>query len=191
MALFECLKHLVDIYFRKWPADCPLNTSQWHVWVPCCMFLFSASTTWLFKKGYWKPKSCCNLFLNNFSAKPKNSATAIPVQAGPSEVVVASCEAAQGKPEATISWITTVAGRYNHTSVPEVDGTVTVKSEYRMIPTPAENGKEITCLVTQRTQSEPKSFDLKLVVECKIHTQTLTLLEVDLRNENSVIICSQ
>ncbi|XP_051728980.1 PVR cell adhesion molecule related 2 like isoform X3 [Ctenopharyngodon idella] len=98
-------------------------------------------------------------------AKPKNSATAIPVQAGPSEVVVASCEAAQGKPEATISWITTVAGRYNHTSVPEVDGTVTVKSEYRMIPTPAENGKEITCLVTQRTQSEPKSFDLKLVVE--------------------------
>lgn len=110
-----------------------------------------------------------------FSAKPKNSATAIPVRAGASEVVVASCEAAQGKPEATISWITTIPGRYNHTSVPEKDGTVTVKSEYRMIPTPAENGKEITCLVNQRTQTEPKDFPLKLVVECKIHTQTHTL----------------
>ncbi|XP_042601194.1 nectin-2-like isoform X2 [Cyprinus carpio] len=98
-------------------------------------------------------------------AKPKNSAIAIPVQAGSSEVVVARCEAAQGKPEATISWITAIAGRYNHTSVPEMDGTVTVKSEYRMIPTPSENGKEITCLVNQRTQIEPKSFPLKLVVE--------------------------
>ncbi|XP_016425501.1 nectin-2-like isoform X3 [Sinocyclocheilus rhinocerous] len=98
-------------------------------------------------------------------AKPRNSATAIPVRASSSEVVVASCEAAQGKPEATISWITTIAGRYNHTSVPERDGTVTVKSEYRMIPTPAENGKEITCLVNQRTQIEPKAFALKLVVE--------------------------
>ncbi|KAF4100803.1 hypothetical protein G5714_018999 [Onychostoma macrolepis] len=98
-------------------------------------------------------------------AKPRNSATAIPVQAGSSEVVVARCEAAQGKPEATISWITTIAGRYNHTSVPERDGTVTVKSEYRMIPTPAENGKEITCLVNQRTQIEARTFPLKLVVE--------------------------
>ncbi|CAM4638265.1 unnamed protein product [Leuciscus chuanchicus] len=98
-------------------------------------------------------------------AKPKNSATVIPVQAGSSEVVVARCEAAQGKPEATISWITATAGRYNHTSVPEMDGTVTVKSEYRMIPTPDENGKDITCLVNQKTQNEPKTFLLKLVVE--------------------------
>ncbi|TRZ00056.1 hypothetical protein DNTS_028881 [Danionella cerebrum] len=59
-------------------------------------------------------------------------------------MVVARCEAAQGKPEATISWITTLSGRYNHTSVHESDGTVTVKSEYRMIPKPDDNGKEIT-----------------------------------------------
>uniref|UniRef100_A0A9J8CYA8 Nectin cell adhesion molecule 3 n=2 Tax=Cyprinus carpio TaxID=7962 RepID=A0A9J8CYA8_CYPCA len=98
-------------------------------------------------------------------AKPRNTAIAIPVRASSSEVVVASCEAAQGKPEATISWITNIAGRYNHTSVPERDGTVTVKSEYRMIPTPAENGKEITCVVNQRTQVEPRPFPLKLVVE--------------------------
>ncbi|TRY96308.1 hypothetical protein DNTS_024026, partial [Danionella cerebrum] len=79
-------------------------------------------------------------------AKPKNSARANSVQSGSSEMVVARCEAAQGKPEATISWITTLSGRYNHTSVHESDGTVTVKSEYRMIPKPDDNGKEITCL---------------------------------------------
>ncbi|XP_073714649.1 PVR cell adhesion molecule related 2 like isoform X2 [Misgurnus anguillicaudatus] len=98
-------------------------------------------------------------------ARPKNSAAPVTVQAGSSEVVVARCEAAQGKPEATISWNTNIAGRYNHTSVPERDGTVTVKSEYRIVPTPNENGKEITCVVNQRTQSEPQSFALKLVVQ--------------------------
>lgn len=98
-------------------------------------------------------------------ARPKNSASPVTVQAGSSEVVVARCEAGQGKPEATISWNTNIAGRYNHTSVPERDGTVTVKSEYRIVPTPNENGKEITCVVNQRTQSEPQSFALKLVVQ--------------------------
>ncbi|XP_067282684.1 PVR cell adhesion molecule related 2 like isoform X2 [Pseudorasbora parva] len=123
-------------------------------------------------------------------AKPKNSATAIPVQAGSSEVVVARCEAAQGKPEATISWITTIAGRYNHTSVPELDGTVTVKSEYRMVPTPAENGKDITCLVNQRTQNEPKAFPLKLVVE---YPPTVTIEGYDnnwyMGRTDAVLIC--
>ncbi|XP_057209950.1 PVR cell adhesion molecule related 2 like isoform X1 [Triplophysa rosa] len=98
-------------------------------------------------------------------AKPKNSAAPVPVQAGSSEVVVARCEAAQGKPEATISWSANIDGRYNHTSVPESDGTVTVKSEYRIIPTPSDNGKELACLVNQRAQNEPQRFSLKLVVE--------------------------
>ncbi|XP_056596924.1 PVR cell adhesion molecule related 2 like isoform X2 [Triplophysa dalaica] len=98
-------------------------------------------------------------------AKPKNSAAPVPVQAGSSEVVVARCEAAQGKPEATISWSADIDGRYNHTSVPESDDTVTVKSEYRIVPTPSHNGKELACLVNQRAQNEPQRFNLKLVVE--------------------------
>ncbi|XP_051991645.1 nectin-2-like isoform X3 [Xyrauchen texanus] len=123
-------------------------------------------------------------------AKPRNSATPVPVQASSSEVVVARCEAAQGKPEATISWITSLAGHYNHTSVPESDGTVTVKSEYRIVPTPAENGKEITCVVDQRTQSASQNFPMRLVVE---YPPTVTIEGYDdnwyMGRKDAVLIC--
>ncbi|XP_051519818.1 nectin-2-like isoform X1 [Myxocyprinus asiaticus] len=123
-------------------------------------------------------------------AKPRNSAAPVPVQAGSSEVVVARCEAAQGKPEATISWITSLAGRYNHTSVPERDGTVTVKSEYRIVATPAENGKEIACVVDQRTQSASQSFPMRLVVE---YPPTVTIEGYDdnwyMGRKDAVLIC--
>ncbi|XP_051948822.1 nectin-2-like isoform X2 [Xyrauchen texanus] len=123
-------------------------------------------------------------------AKPRNSAAPVPVQAGSSEVVVARCEAAQGKPEAAISWITSLSGRYNHTSVPESDGTATVKSEYRIVPTRAENGKDITCVVDQRTQSASQSFPMRLVVE---YPPTVTIEGYDdnwyMGRKDAVLIC--
>ncbi|XP_030647852.1 PVR cell adhesion molecule related 2 like [Chanos chanos] len=98
-------------------------------------------------------------------AKPRNSASPVTVRAGSSAVVVARCEAAQGKPAATITWVSSANGNYNSTSKEEPDGTVTVKSEYRLVPTPADNGREISCEVTQRTQDKPQSFPMKLTVE--------------------------
>ncbi|XP_030640381.1 nectin-2-like [Chanos chanos] len=100
-------------------------------------------------------------------SKSNNSASPVTVRAGSSAVVVARCEAAQGKPAATITWVSSANGNYNSTSKEEPDGTVTVKSEYRLVPTPADNGREISCEVTQRTQDSfhPQSFPVKLTVE--------------------------
>uniref|UniRef100_A0AAY5ELF7 PVR cell adhesion molecule related 2 like n=1 Tax=Electrophorus electricus TaxID=8005 RepID=A0AAY5ELF7_ELEEL len=98
-------------------------------------------------------------------AKPKNSASPVAAQASGGKVVVARCEAAQGKPAATITWMTNAAGDFNITSYPQPDGTVTVRSEYHMAPMPADNGRDITCVITQQTQNHPQTFTIKLTVQ--------------------------
>ncbi|XP_076865695.1 PVR cell adhesion molecule related 2 like isoform X2 [Brachyhypopomus gauderio] len=98
-------------------------------------------------------------------AKPKNSASPVAAQAGGGKMVVARCEAARGKPAANITWTTNAAGAFNSTSEPQPDGTVTVRSEYRMAPVPGDNGRDITCVITQRTQDYPQTFHMKLIVQ--------------------------
>ncbi|XP_070841153.1 PVR cell adhesion molecule related 2 like isoform X1 [Chaetodon trifascialis] len=98
-------------------------------------------------------------------AKPKNSANVVTVQAGSKSVVVAQCEAADGKPAATIKWLASVGGNYSTSTTNGPDGTVTVRSEYRLVPTAADNGREVSCMVDQRTQERPWVHPVKLSVE--------------------------
>lgn len=98
-------------------------------------------------------------------AKPKNSARVVTVQAGSKSVVVAQCEAAEGKPAATIKWQTSVGGNHSTSTVNGPDGTVTVRSEYRLVPAPADNDGDVTCIVEQQTQDQPWVHSIKLSVE--------------------------
>uniref|UniRef100_A0A3B4YRB7 Si:ch73-22o12.1 n=1 Tax=Seriola lalandi dorsalis TaxID=1841481 RepID=A0A3B4YRB7_SERLL len=98
-------------------------------------------------------------------AKPQNSASIVTVDAGTKPVVVARCESVDGRPAAQISWVTTANGNGTTVSKPGVDNTVTVTSEYRMVPTAADNGKDISCVVAHRTQTKPESFPMKLAVQ--------------------------
>ncbi|KAK7899350.1 hypothetical protein WMY93_020203 [Mugilogobius chulae] len=97
--------------------------------------------------------------------KPKNSAWNVTVQAGSKAVVVAQCEAVEGKPAANIKWLGSVGGNHSTSSISLPDGTVTVRSEYRLVPTPSDNGREVTCLVDQRTQDQTWVHPIKLSVE--------------------------
>ncbi|XP_036394084.1 nectin-2 isoform X2 [Megalops cyprinoides] len=98
-------------------------------------------------------------------AKPKNTASAVTVPAGTAPVVVARCESADGRPAAEISWVSPVNGNGTTTSKPGTDNTVTVTSEYRLVPTSADNGKDISCVVKHRTLDKPQSIQLKLAIE--------------------------
>ncbi|XP_072768629.1 PVR cell adhesion molecule related 2 like isoform X1 [Nerophis lumbriciformis] len=98
-------------------------------------------------------------------AKPKNSAKVVTVQAGTKAVVVAQCEAADAKPAAAIKWLASVGGNHSTSTVNGPDGTVTVRSEYRLVPTPADDGRELTCMVDQRTQDRTWVHMLRLSVE--------------------------
>ena len=114
-------------------------------------------------------------------AKPKNSANVVTVQAGSKSVVVAQCEAADGKPAATIKWLTQVGGNHSTSTMNGPDGTVTVRSEYRLVPTPADDGRELTCMVEQRTQERPWTLSVRLSVECKedTHADSFTLWSIN------------
>nr|XP_004572706.1 nectin-2 isoform X2 [Maylandia zebra] len=98
-------------------------------------------------------------------SKPKNSANGVTVQAGTKSVVVARCEAADAKPAATIEWLAPVGGNHSTSTTSGPDGTVTVRSEYRLVPTPADNGREVICRVNQKTQKQPWVYPIKLSVE--------------------------
>ncbi|XP_031708611.1 nectin-2 isoform X2 [Anarrhichthys ocellatus] len=98
-------------------------------------------------------------------AKPQNSASIVSVVAGTKPVVVARCESADGRPAAEISWVTAASGNATTVSKTGTDDMVTMSSEYRMVPTPADNGKDLSCVVMHRTQVKPESFPLKLAVQ--------------------------
>ncbi|MCJ8728982.1 hypothetical protein PDJAM_G00009310 [Pangasius djambal] len=99
-------------------------------------------------------------------AKPENSASTITVPAGTSPVAVARCESANGRPPAAISWISSVNGNGSAlVKMDNSDNTVTVRSEYFLKPTPDDNGKDISCVVSHRTLAKPESFPMKLVVQ--------------------------
>ncbi|XP_059194704.1 nectin-2-like isoform X3 [Centropristis striata] len=98
-------------------------------------------------------------------AKPQNSASIVTVEAGTKPVVVARCESVDGRPPAQISWVTAASGNATTASKPGTDNTVTVTSEYRMVPTALDNGKDLSCVVSHRTQVKPESFHLKLAVQ--------------------------
>lgn len=124
-------------------------------------------------------------------AKPRNSASALTVQAGGAAVTVAQCEAADGKPAATIKWLAPlVTGNSSTSTRPGASGTVTVRSEYRMVPNATDNGMEVTCIISQRTQDKPQTFPLTLSVE---HPPTLTIGGYDnnwyVGRSNAVLIC--
>ncbi|XP_036431175.1 poliovirus receptor-like isoform X2 [Colossoma macropomum] len=99
-------------------------------------------------------------------AKPSNTASTVTVQAGTAPVIVARCESVNGRPPATISWVTSVGGNgTTPTEMDNLDNTVTVKSEYWLVPTPADNGRDISCEVSHRTLTSPETFPMKLVIE--------------------------
>lgn len=98
-------------------------------------------------------------------AKPVNSASSVTVQSGTQPVVVARCESKDGRPAAKIRWVTTANGNSTEKSKTGADNTVTVTSEYRLVPKASDNGKDISCLVEHRTQVKVESIPLKLAIE--------------------------
>nr|XP_023659722.1 nectin-2-like [Paramormyrops kingsleyae] len=104
-------------------------------------------------------------------AKPQNNATTLPVLAGKDAVVVARCESAKGQPAGQVFWDTTAAGDQSNTTKLENDKTVSVVSEFRLIPKAADNGKDITCIIKHRAQKTDDIYKMKLAVQCKLNVQ--------------------
>ncbi|KAJ8000071.1 hypothetical protein DPEC_G00201040 [Dallia pectoralis] len=100
-------------------------------------------------------------------AKPKNSASALTAQASGDNklVMVARCVAADGKPAANIRWTGLTSGKAVVNMTTSENGTVTVISEYFMVPSPSDHNREVQCIIDQRTQMQPQSYPVTLSIE--------------------------
>ncbi|KAJ7303980.1 hypothetical protein JRQ81_011496 [Phrynocephalus forsythii] len=97
-------------------------------------------------------------------ANPTNTAEAKEVKVGNTEQPVAVCTSAHGKPPARITWQSTLNGNASVSQVKNADGTVTVISQYSMVPTKEANGQPITCVVHQQTLLQPESIPVTLSI---------------------------
>lgn len=97
-------------------------------------------------------------------ARPLTEAISVPVDASLSEVPVANCTAASGKPAAQVAWSGSDAGKVTVTETGHADGTVTVVSQYRLRPTSVDDGKNVTCLVTHKTFTDVINLTVTLSV---------------------------
>ncbi|XP_075909763.1 nectin-3-like isoform X2 [Petromyzon marinus] len=70
-------------------------------------------------------------------------------------VIVATCVAREGHPAATITWSGLHQGSSNETTETELDGKVTVRSEYRMDPMHESQGRTLTCGVEHPALEPP------------------------------------
>ncbi|XP_075909748.1 nectin 1b-like isoform X2 [Petromyzon marinus] len=79
-------------------------------------------------------------------------------------VIVATCVAREGHPAATITWSGLDQGSSNETTETELDGKVTVRSEYRMDPTHGSQGRTLTCGV-EHPALEPPLVELSTTLD--------------------------
>ncbi|NP_001184211.1 nectin-2beta precursor [Xenopus laevis] len=88
-------------------------------------------------------------------ADPKNSAEAIPVVAGDIEVPVAKCASVNGRPPSQITWRSTLPGNFATTINNNTDGTYTVVSIYKLVPTWTADKQEVTCAISYDSKESP------------------------------------
>ncbi|XP_060708522.1 nectin-1-like isoform X1 [Hemiscyllium ocellatum] len=96
--------------------------------------------------------------------RPIGHAIAMPTEIGRSEAPVANCTAANGKPAADVTWIAKLQGRVTSTQRENPNGTVTVFSQYRIIPSRKANGQNVTCVVSHDALTAPLSLPVTLSV---------------------------
>ncbi|KAE8621291.1 hypothetical protein XENTR_v10004754 [Xenopus tropicalis] len=86
-----------------------------------------------------------------------------PVLSGPNPVIIAECVAFASKPAANISWDTYgLPHSSTETPVQHSNGTVSVRSQLWMVPSPGLNGHQATCLVSLPEQMYEKLIHMNI-----------------------------
>lgn len=81
------------------------------------------------------------------------------------KMTVATCVSANGKPPAVISWDTELDGEAKSEEIRNTDGTITVRSDYIMIPSREAHEQRLTCISTYN--SDQQTDHVVLNVQCK------------------------
>ncbi|KAJ6663578.1 hypothetical protein lerEdw1_009657 [Lerista edwardsae] len=124
-------------------------------------------------------------------AKPTNTAKPQEVKIGNLEAPVAVCTSANGRPPAQITWQSELNGNATVSEVTNADGTVTVTSQYRLVPTRDANGQSIACVIKHKTLPQPESIPVTLSI---LYPPEVSIEGYDdnwyLSRNEAVLICS-
>ncbi|XP_076850318.1 nectin 1b isoform X1 [Brachyhypopomus gauderio] len=81
---------------------------------------------------------------------------------------VATCLSANGKPPSEIKWETQLDGESTLQESRNANGTVTVHSDYMVVPSRKTHGQKLTCIVTYRTERITDSVVLNVLYEPEV-----------------------
>uniref|UniRef100_UPI00398EF304 nectin-1-like isoform X1 n=1 Tax=Pristiophorus japonicus TaxID=55135 RepID=UPI00398EF304 len=96
-----------------------------------------------------------------------NKVTAVLAQAGVSQVPVATCTAANGKPAADITWSSTLPGNYTSSQTTNDNGTITVTSQFNIAPNSSNNGQSVLCIISHSASNSTDNLTVQLSILCK------------------------
>lgn len=90
------------------------------------------------------------------------------------KMTVATCVSANGKPPSVIKWDTRLKGEATFQETRNQNGTVTVRSNYVVVPSRETHKQKLTCIVTYRNEKITDSVVLN--VQCKnLHSYIIQL----------------
>ncbi|XP_041850121.1 nectin cell adhesion molecule 1b isoform X4 [Melanotaenia boesemani] len=84
------------------------------------------------------------------------------------KMTVATCVAANGKPPSVIKWDTRLKGEATYQETRNQNGTVTVRSNYVVIPSRETHKQKLTCIVTYRNERIMDSVVLNVQYEPEV-----------------------
>lgn len=94
------------------------------------------------------------------------------------KVLVATCTSANGKPPSVVSWETRLKGEAEYQEIRNPNGTVTVISRYRLVPSREAHRQSLACIVNYHLDRFRESLTLN--VQCEPRPGALPLLSPNL-----------
>lgn len=78
------------------------------------------------------------------------------------KIVVATCMSANGKPPSAITWETKLKGEAEYQEIKNDNGTVTVISRFKLVPTREAHQQPLTCVINYQTERDTKNTTINV-----------------------------
>ncbi|KAH0623306.1 hypothetical protein JD844_031493 [Phrynosoma platyrhinos] len=106
-------------------------------------------------------------------AKPTNqmvrTTSPLIARAGMTEkIVVATCTSSNGKPPSTVTWDTKLKGEAEYQEIRNNNGTITVISRYRLLPSREAHRQQLMCVVNYQLDRFTDSMTLNVLYEPEV-----------------------
>lgn len=83
------------------------------------------------------------------------------------KIVVATCMSANGKPPSAITWETKLKGEAEYQEIKNDNGTVTVISRFKLVPTREAHQQPLTCVINYQTERDTKNTTINVQCKCR------------------------